>query len=47
MLVNRMKPVIYAVFGFSVAVAALQVATSLFTCYGARLIRRYQSYDVL
>lgn len=42
-----MKPVVYAVFGFSVALAILQILTALFACYGAFLIQRYQSYDVL
>lgn len=46
-LLNRMKPVVYAVFGFSVALSILQILTALFACYGALLIRRYQNYDVL
>ena len=44
---HRMEIAIYAVFGFCVAVGVLQVITALVACYGAVLIRRYQSYDVL
>lgn len=46
-LANRMKVVVYPVFGFSVALALLEVAAALVACYGAVLIRRYQNYDVL
>ena len=47
MLASRIKTVVYAVFGFSVALSLLQVTTALMACYGALLIRRYQNYDVL
>lgn len=44
---NHRKIVVYSVFGFSVVLALLQIITALVACYGAVLIRRYQSYDVL
>ena len=47
MLTGRIETVVYLVFGVSVFLALLQVATALMACYGSLLIRRYQNYDVL
>ena len=47
MLLDRMKTVVYIVFGVAVILGLLQAVTALCACYGATLIQRYQSYDIL